>query len=54
MQGDIIISEPKAIVGFAGKRVIEQTMKKSYRMISNKLKLYRQMDLLMPLFIVLS
>ena len=27
MQGDIIISEPKAIVGFAGKRVIEQTMK---------------------------
>ena len=27
MQGDIIISEPRAIVGFAGKRVIEQTMK---------------------------
>ena len=26
MQGDIIISEPRAIVGFAGKRVIEQTM----------------------------
>lgn len=26
MQGDIILSEPKAIVGFAGKRVIEQTM----------------------------
>ena len=27
MQGDIIISEARAIVGFAGKRVIEQTMK---------------------------
>lgn len=27
MQGDIIISESRAIVGFAGKRVIEQTMK---------------------------
>ena len=26
MQGDIILAEPKAIVGFAGKRVIEQTM----------------------------
>ena len=25
MQGDIIISEPKALVGFAGARVIEQT-----------------------------
>ncbi|MCP0886000.1 acetyl-CoA carboxylase, carboxyltransferase subunit beta [Ligilactobacillus sp. WILCCON 0076] len=26
MQGDIIISEPRALVGFAGKRVIEQTI----------------------------
>ena len=25
MQGDIIIAEPKALIGFAGKRVIEQT-----------------------------
>lgn len=25
--GDIIISEPKALIGFAGKRVIEQTIK---------------------------
>ena len=25
MQGDIIISEPNALIGFAGKRVIEQT-----------------------------
>lgn len=27
MQGDIILAEPAAIVGFAGKRVIEQTIK---------------------------
>lgn len=26
MQGDIILSEPHALIGFAGKRVIEQTM----------------------------
>ena len=25
MQGDIIIAEPKALIGFAGPRVIEQT-----------------------------
>ena len=25
MQGDIIIAEPKALIGFAGARVIEQT-----------------------------
>ncbi|RME59661.1 MAG: acetyl-CoA carboxylase carboxyltransferase subunit beta [Candidatus Dadabacteria bacterium] len=27
MQGDIIIAEPKALIGFAGPRVIEQTIK---------------------------
>lgn len=26
MQGDLILAEPHALVGFAGKRVIEQTM----------------------------
>lgn len=26
MQGDVILSEPRVLVGFAGKRVIEQTM----------------------------
>lgn len=26
MQGDIILAEPRSLVGFAGKRVIEQTM----------------------------
>ncbi|MDN6731521.1 MAG: acetyl-CoA carboxylase, carboxyltransferase subunit beta, partial [Atopostipes suicloacalis] len=29
MQGDVTLAEPKAIVGFAGKRVIEQTIKSS-------------------------
>ncbi|MBQ2680162.1 MAG: acetyl-CoA carboxylase carboxyltransferase subunit beta [Firmicutes bacterium] len=29
MLGDIIIAEPNAVVGFAGRRVIESTMKKS-------------------------
>jgi len=27
MQGDLILAEPKATIGFAGKRVIEQTIK---------------------------
>jgi acetyl-CoA carboxylase carboxyl transferase subunit beta len=27
MLGDIILAEPKAIIGFAGQRVIEQTIK---------------------------
>lgn len=27
MQGDIILAEPRALIGFAGKRVIEQTIK---------------------------
>ena len=27
MQGDVILAEPKAIIGFAGQRVIEQTIK---------------------------
>ena len=28
MQGDVILAEPKALVGFAGPRVIQQTLKK--------------------------
>ena len=28
MEGDIILAEPGAVVGFAGARVIEQTMRK--------------------------
>ncbi len=29
MQGDVIIAEPKALIGFAGPRVIEQTIKQT-------------------------
>jgi acetyl-CoA carboxylase carboxyl transferase subunit beta len=29
MLGDILISEPKALIGFAGRRVIEKTIKES-------------------------
>lgn len=29
MLGDIILSEPNALIGFAGRRVIEQTIKES-------------------------
>lgn len=29
MQGDIILAEPNALVGFAGRRVIEETLKES-------------------------
>ena len=27
MQGDILLAEPKALIGFAGRRVVEQTTK---------------------------
>jgi acetyl-CoA carboxylase carboxyl transferase subunit beta len=27
MLGDVILAEPKAVIGFAGQRVIEQTIK---------------------------
>ena len=27
MQGDVILAEPRALIGFAGPRVIEQTIK---------------------------
>ena len=27
MQGDIILAEPRVLIGFAGRRVIEQTLK---------------------------
>jgi len=27
MEGDVILAEPKALIGFAGPRVIEQTMR---------------------------
>ncbi len=30
MLGDVILAEPEALIGFAGKRVIEQTISRSY------------------------
>ena len=27
MQGDVILAEPRVLIGFAGRRVIEQTLK---------------------------
>lgn len=29
MQGDVILAEPRAVIGFAGRRVIEQTIKET-------------------------
>ena len=28
MEGDIILAEPQSLIGFAGRRVIEQTIKR--------------------------
>ncbi len=30
MEGDIILAEPQALIGFAGRRVIEQTIRQNY------------------------
>ena len=40
MLGDINIAEPGALVGFAGQRVIEQTVRESYRPDSNVVSFY--------------
>ena len=46
MDGDIILAEPGAIVGFAGARVIEQTTKKPCRTVSRRRNLCWSMALL--------
>ena len=33
--GDVVIAEPKALIGFAGPRVIEQTVRESCRKASS-------------------
>lgn len=38
--GDINLAEPKALIGFAGRRVIEQTINENYLMISKRLSFY--------------
>ena len=40
MLGDIIIAEPNSYIAFAGKRVIEQTLKKTYLRIHKRLNIY--------------
>ena len=39
MLGDIIIAEPNSYIAFAGKRVIEQTLKKTLR-VHKRLNIY--------------
>ena len=45
-------SRTKAIVGFAGKRVVEQTMNQNFQMISNKQKPFWNKGLSMRWFTV--
>lgn len=40
MLGDVNIAEPKALIGFAGPRVIEQTVRENYRKDSNVVNSY--------------
>ena len=40
MLGDINIAEPKALIGFAGPRVIEQTVRENCRKVTNAANFY--------------
>ena len=44
MLGDIHLAEPGAVIGFAGRRVIEETVKKNYQMIFKNLNTYTNME----------
>lgn len=44
--GDIIIGEPQALIGFAGRRVIESTLKQNYRKTFKQRNLWKNKDLL--------
>ena len=50
MLGDVILAEPKALIGFAGPRVIEQTIGQKLRMVSREQSFYWNMDFWMPLW----
>ena len=50
--GDINIAEPKALIGFAGRRVIEQTVREKLPEISKQQNFFLIMDNLMQSFIV--
>lgn len=49
MEGDIILAEPQTLVGFAGRRVIETTVRETLPEGFQKLSFFWNMVLLMPL-----
>ena len=51
MLGDIILAEPDALIGFAGRRVIDQTIKQKLPDEFQKQSFYLNMALLIRLFI---
>ena len=49
MEGDIILAEPQSLVGFAGRRVIENTVRETLPDDFQKAEFCWNMDLLMQL-----
>ena len=49
MEGDIILAEPQSLVGFAGRRVIENTVRETLPDDFQRQNFYLNMDLLMQL-----
>lgn len=49
MQGDIILAEPQTLIGFAGRRVIENTVRETLPDDFQRPSSFRNMVLLMPL-----
>ena len=45
MLGDVILAEPGALIGFAGPRVIEQTIRRSFRRDSRERNFWKNMVL---------
>lgn len=50
MEGDIILAEPQSLIGFAGRRVIEQTIKQELPEDFKRLNSYYLMVLSIRLF----
>ena len=46
MLGDMNIAEPNALIGFAGPRVVKETMVKIYLQVSKLQNFYKNTDLL--------
>lgn len=51
MEGDVILAEPQSLIGFAGRRVIEQTIKQELPEDFQKQNFYLPMDLLIKSFL---